>query len=56
MCQKGTKDTILMSYPGTELRDKHWERRIFEILEFTKGTNSGYHATVQKKFEYFSCG
>ena len=43
-----------------DLRDDHWETRIFEILEFTKGTNSGdltisgrglstaYHATMQK--------
>ena len=41
ICQKGTIDTILTSYPGTDLRDDHWERRIFEILEFTEGTNSG---------------
>ena len=27
--RKGTKDTILTSYPGTELRDDHWERCIF---------------------------
>ena len=63
ICQKGTKDTILMPYQGTDLREGHWERRIFEILEFTKGTNScgltisgrgwptAYHATMQKKFE-----
>ena len=41
ICQMGTKDTILTSYPGTDLRDDNWERRIFEILEFTKGTHSG---------------
>ena len=38
--QKGTKDAILTSCPGMDLRDDHWGR-IFEILEFTKGTNSG---------------
>ena len=37
--QKGTKDTILTSYPGTDLGE-HWGC-VFEILEFTKGTNSG---------------
>ena len=37
----GTKDTNLTSYPGTDLKDDNWERRIFDILEFTKGTHSG---------------
>ena len=60
ICPKGTIDTILMSHSGTDLRDNHWERCIFQILEFTQGTNSGgstmsgrgwptaYHATIQK--------
>ena len=59
ICRKGNKDTILTSYPGTDLRDNHWGC-IIKILEFTKGTNSGslkisgrglpraYHATIQK--------
>ena len=41
ICEKGAKFTILTAYPGTDLRDDNWERRTFEILEFTKGTNSG---------------
>ena len=40
ICRKGTIGTILTSYPGTDLRDDHWERCIFEIVEFTKGTSS----------------
>ena len=38
--QKGTKDTILTSYPWTDLKDNHWGC-IFAILEFIKGMNSG---------------
>ena len=40
MSQKGTKDTISMSYPWTDSRDDHWGC-IFAILELTKVTNSG---------------
>ena len=55
ICQKGTKDAILTSYPGTDLQDDHGGC-IFEILEFSKGTNNhgllipptAYHATMQK--------
>ena len=60
ICQKDTKDAILTSYPGTDVRDDHWERCIVEILEFTEGMNGGvliisvrgwpiaYHAAMQK--------
>ena len=37
--QKGARYTILIAYPGTDSTGDQWERYIFEILEFTKGTN-----------------
>ena len=36
ICQKGTKNTILITYPGADFRENHWERCIFEISEFIK--------------------
>ena len=65
--QKGTKDTILTSYPWMDLRDDNWGGCIFETLEFTKGTNSNsltisgrggqeYIMQQYKKWEYFSFG
>ena len=56
---------ILTSYPGRDSRDDHWERCLFQILEFTKGMNSGvliisgkgwptgYHAPRQKNIRVF---
>ena len=42
ICLKGTKDTVLTSYPRTDVRDDHWGGGcVFEILEFTKVVNSG---------------
>ena len=65
--QKGTKDTILTSYPWTDLRDGHLGGCIFAISELTKGTNSGgltisgrgrqeHIMQKYKEWEYFSFG
>ena len=61
--QKGTKDTILTSYPWTDLRDGHWWVHICSF-GVAKGTNCGClaisgrdgqeHMQQYKEWEYFS--